>query len=193
MTARTWATRVPHALFARVTGTPEFPPEVGDVVTGGELAYRGNAELSFRLGAVTAALDTRWELSAPPGKGDTHRSVVRGTRAEIVVEQHEGTGFRRRISVVPVREADRGRAALARTVAAWQGAHPDLGIGDAGSACEIRVPRALDVGHERHFPLMLDDFLSLVESGGQPSELASATLAKYTLLAEASAAARRAG
>jgi hypothetical protein len=54
------------------------------------------------------------------------------------------------------------------------------------------VPSALDVGHERHFPLMLAEFLSLVEGGRMPRDLASATLAKYTLLSQAAAAARRA-
>ena len=190
ITARTWTTQVPRALFARVTGSLAFPLELSDVVSGEELAYRGNAELSFRLGAVTAALDTRWELSAPPGGGDTHRSVIRGTRAEILVEQHEGTGFRRRLSVVPLREMGRVRAALEHSVAAWQGAHPGLAVSDAGSTWEIKVPSVLDVGHERHFPLMLADFLSLLEDGRVPHDLAASTLAKYTLLAQASATAR---
>jgi hypothetical protein len=38
---------------------------------------------------------------------------------------------------------------------------------------------------------MLADFLALVEGGRMPPELASATLAKYSLLAHAAAAARR--
>jgi hypothetical protein len=38
--------------------------------------------------------------------------------------------------------------------------------------------------------LMLAEFLSLVEGGRRPVEVASATLAKYTLLSEAAAAAR---
>ncbi|HEV8227987.1 MAG TPA: putative oxidoreductase C-terminal domain-containing protein [Methylomirabilota bacterium] len=191
LAARTWPTLVPRGLFARVTGQSVFPPELSDMMKGDELAYRANAELAFRLGAVTAALDTRWDLSTPPGGGDTHRSVIRGTRAEILVEQHEGTGFRRRLSVVPLGDGDGVRAALANAVAAWQTAHPGLDVLAAGATCEIRVPRSLEVGHEAHFPLMLADFLALVEGGRMPSDLASATLAKYTLLAQAAVAARR--
>jgi len=191
LAARTWPTLVPRGLFARVTGQSVFPAELSDMVKGDELAYRANAELAFRLGAVTAALDTRWDLSAPPGGGDTHRAVIRGTRAEILVEQHEGTGFRRRLSVVPLRDGDGVRAALANRVAAWQVAHPGLDVLAAGATFEIRVPRSLDVGHEAHFPLMLADFLALVEGGRMPPALASATLAKYTLLAQAAVAARR--
>ena len=191
--ARTWTTQVPHTLFARVTGSPVFPSDLGDVVHGSELSYRGNAELSFRLGAVTAALDTRWDLSAPTGGGDTHRSVIRGTRAEVLVEQDAGTGFRRRLSVVPRREVGRVRAALANAVTAWHAEHPGLVLAEAGSGWEIRVPRVLDAGHEGHFPLMLADFLSLVEGGSLPVDLAANTLAKYTLLTLASTEARHAG
>jgi hypothetical protein len=103
------------------------------------------------------------------------------------VEQHEDTGFRRRLSVVPVRGDSGVREALARAVASWQGEHPGLEVVESDGVCEIRVPRTLDVGHERHFPLMLREFLSMVDSGTQPRELAAATLAKYTLLAQASA------
>jgi predicted dehydrogenase len=184
-TARTWATRVPRALFARVSGQAGFPDGLGDAVSGGELAYRGNAELSFRLGAVTAALDTRWDLSARPGGGDTHRSVIRGTRGTILVEQSGDTRFRRRLSVVPRGDESHVRAALTEILAARQDRHPGLAVTWTGSACEIRVPEVLDVGHERHFPLVLAEFLSLVEGGTLPRDLASDTLAKYTLLAQA--------
>ena len=185
--ARTWCTEVPLALFSRVTGQADFPAEVADIVDGATLAYRCNAELTFRLGEMTAALDTRWEPTEPPGGGDSHRSLIRGTRAEIRVEQHEGTGFRRRLSIVPLRDGSRVRDTLARAVESWQGEHPGLEVVEVGGACEIRVPRALDVGHERHFPLMLREFLSLVDGGTPPGELAAATLAKYILLAQAAA------
>jgi hypothetical protein len=170
-----------------------FPSDLDTVVTGSELAYRGNAELSFRLGAATAALYTRWDLCAPSGGGDTHRAVIRGTLAEIRVEQHAETGFRRRLTVIPRGNRNRIRAALERSVASWQDEHPGLAVSEVGAGWEIRVPRPLDAGHERHFPLVLADFLSRVERRSRPEDLAANTLAKYTLLARASAEARRAG
>ncbi len=187
LAARTWSTAVPRALFARVTGQPEFPPELAAVVAGSELAYRGNAALSFRAGSVRVALDTRWDLSAPPGGGDTHRSVMRGTRSLVRVEQGPATGFHRRLSIEPRGEPERVEAALTRALAAWQGTHPGLSLAPAAAGWEIRVPPALDTGHERHFPLVLADFLALVDDGRRPARLAADTLAKYTLLAQAAA------
>jgi len=190
LAARTWSTPVPRALFARVTGLPGFPPELAPVVTGAELAYRANAALAFRVGPVRVALDTRWDLSAPPGGGDTHRSVIRGTRSLVRVEQGPATGFRRRLSIEPRVEPDRVRAALERALAAWPGAHPGPSLVPAAAGWEIRVPPALDAGHERHFPLVLAEFLTLVEGGRMPARRAADTLAKYTLLAQAAAGAR---
>lgn len=190
LAARTWSTSVPRALFARVTGLPEFPPELATVVAGSELAYRGNAALAFRAGPVRVALDTRWDLSAPSGGGDTHRSLLRGTRSLVRVEQGPATGFRRRLSIEPRGDPDRVEAALRRALAAWQRTHPGLSVEPAAAGWEIRVPPSLDAGHERHFPLVLAEFLTLVDDGRPPVRLAADTLAKYTLLARAAGAAR---
>lgn len=189
--ARTWSTPVPRALFARVTGVAEFPPELAPVVTGSELAYRGNAALSFRAGPVRVALDTRWALSAPPGGGDTHRSVIRGARSLIIVEQSAATGFRRRLSIEPCGEPGQVRTALERALATWQAAHPGLSLAATARGWAIRVPPALDAGHERHFPLVLAEFLTLVEGGRLPARLARDTFAKYALLAGGAVEARR--
>jgi predicted dehydrogenase len=189
--ARRWATRVPRDLFARVTGARDFPDDLAGAVDRGDLLYAGNAAMAFRVGAVDAALDTRWDLSTQPGGGDVHRSVVRGRRAEIRVEQGGAAGAGRTLSVWP-RSDTRGVAdALDRAVAAWQRDCPGVAVKPSGSALELVVPRALDGGHESHFPAVLADFLSHVERGSAPPASAARTLAKYVLLTQASAEARR--
>jgi predicted dehydrogenase len=188
--ARRWTTRVPRALFARVTGEPDFHEDLRGLVTGSELLYEGNAALSFRLHGVTVALETRWDLSAPPGGGDSHRSVIRGSRAEIYVEQSAATGFARRLTVVSRLDAARARAALERIVSGWQDERPGIDLAPGEAGWEIRVPRALDGGHESHFPFVLADVVALADSG-RPSADAAGTAAKYALLAQASVEAQR--
>ena len=188
--ARRWATPVPRAVYTRVTGEGEFPGELEGLVEDGQLAYRGNAALSFRLGPVTAALDTRWDLSTPAGGGDAHRTVVRGTRAELSVEQGPATGFRRRLLVVPRDGAADAARALERAVGRWQAERPGVSLAPAEGGLEVLVPRGLDAGHESHFPLVLEDFLDMVERGGATPAERAATLAKYELLARAGAASR---
>jgi predicted dehydrogenase len=189
LSARRSATRVPLALFARVTGEAEFPPEIRPAVAGSELLYESNATVSFRLAGVTVALDTRWDLTIPPGGGDAHRTVIRGTRAEIRIEQGPATGFARKLSVLPRGDQARARASLEKAVGGWQGEHPGVSLSADETGWEIHVPRNLDAGHESHFPLVLAEFLSLVDGKSAPPTLMTDTLAKYVLLAQAAAAA----
>lgn len=52
---------------------------------------------------------------------------------------------------------------------------------------EVTIPAGLDAGHESHFARVLDEFLATIDDHRWPAGLAERTLAKYTLLAEASA------
>lgn len=185
--AAVWPTRVPVATFAAITGHPGFPPALAPFVEGGALEHLGNAELEFRIGAVTARAVTRWEVSTPPGGSDGYRVVARGTRAEVSLEQSPDTGHRRRL-VVDTADAE-AASALAGRLATWQGDWPGLRAADpdAGtSRCELVVP-ALDAGHEPHFARVLAEFLDAVDAGRWPAAVAARTLAKYTLLARAAA------
>ena len=183
LAARRWSTPVPRALFARVTGLADFPPELGDAIEGGVLAYAGNAELAFRLRGVGVHITTRWDLTEPPGGGDAYDATVEGTESRLRVEQGPGTGFRPRLVVEPRRSVARVGAALERALAAWRSEYPGLAAVAAPEGFEIQVPAGAGTAHEGQFPLVLDEFLRAVERGTWPDERAAGTLAKYELLA----------
>lgn len=189
VSARAWPTRVPAAMFRTITGQAGFPPELQPLVDGDALSYLCNAELDYRLGGVSARAGARWDLSPPPGGGDTHRTVARGTRADAALEQGAHTGNRRRLFIEPRGDTDRVTRALTETIAGWQSEAPGAGVSPAGPRrYEITIPAALDGGHETHFAQVLDEFLRAIDGGRWPDALAGRTLAKYTLLAEAAAA-----
>jgi predicted dehydrogenase len=183
--ARRWSTPVPRALFARVTGLADFPPDLRTAVEGDVLAYAGNAELSFRLRGVEVHLTTRWDLTEPPGGGDEHRATIVGTASRVRMEQSRHTGFRRRLFVEPRGSGPSVGAALGRAMAAWQGEHPGLAAVASRAGFEIEIPDGPGTGHEGQFPLVLDEFLRAVDHASWPDERAAQTLAKYELLARA--------
>jgi predicted dehydrogenase len=189
LSARRWATPVPRALFARVTGLPDFPPDLGAAVSGDVLAYLANAELSFRLRGVEVHLATRWDLTEPPGGGDAHTAEVTGSQSRVRLEQGPRTGFRRRLVVEPRGNGARVRAALDRAMAAWQPDYPGLSLSDTPDGFEITVPALPGTAHESQFPLVLDELLQTIARKDWPDARAADTLAKYDLLARALAAA----
>jgi len=207
LSARAWPTRVPAEAFRRITGEEGFPEALKPFVDGDVLSYRCNAELAYRIGRVSASAATRWNLAAAPGGGDASRNVVHGTRAGIRLEQSARTGYRRKVFVEPYGEAGRVERALRDAVEAWRAELPGVAVapaagsetagrGTAGpespgpGAYEVIVPPSLDGGHETHFPLVLDEFLRIVDERRWPAAVAARTLAKYTLLAEAAARTR---
>jgi predicted dehydrogenase len=185
LAARRWSTPVPRALFTRVTGLADFPPELRADVEGDVLAYAGNAELSFRLRGVDVHLTTRWDLTEPAGGGDAHSATVTGTDARLRVEQGPHTGFRRRLVVEPRGNRSRLGAALQGAMTAWQPEHPGLAAVGTPEGFEIAIPAGPGTGHEGQFPLVLDEFLRMIDGGRWPDERAADTLAKYELLARA--------
>jgi hypothetical protein len=189
--ARRWATRVPRELFGRVTGVHDFPASLGGFVDGDWLEYPGNAELVFRCGQALVAASTRWDLTAQPGGGDHHRAHLRGTRADVQVEQNADTGWRRRLVVKPRPGTSGVDQALRARVASWQSRLPGLDAARLGDGWELVIPPALRSMHEAHFPLVLDEFLGYIERGEWPKGRMADTLAKYELLAGARQATER--
>lgn len=186
LTARGWSTRVPADVFTRITGGAGVPAALRGALEGDALRVFCNAELAYRLRGVTARAATRWEVSSPPGGGDTSRLVLRGRAATIRVEVSAETGFRRRVLVESRGDAAETARHLARALTGgeWPGAR--IRATDAAGH-EIDVPPALDVGHEAHFAEILDELLGWIDTDHRSAALAARTLAKYTLLAEAAA------
>lgn len=183
--ASQWPTVVPLDVFTRITGLPAFPAPLGGVVEGDRLHLLCNGRLDFLLGDVRARVVAIWNLSAPDGGGDTHRAILRGTRAVVMVENGPETGFVTTVSVIP-RVLDAGFGdRLADTVRAMQNEFPGIGIVRAGAGFRVEIPSALRSTHEEHFAAVLDDFLRLVDAGAWPADRVRDMLVRYTLLAHA--------
>ena len=176
-------TRVPEAVFCRITGESKFSPDLRSYVDGDTLVYDCNVVLEYRIGSVTTKASARWELETPPGGGDTSRTVAHGTLADVVLEQGPHTGSRRRLTVAP--RGDGVRNALNALVVSWQREFPGVAVADREGQYDVVIPPSLDGGHEAHFALVLDNFLRSIDEGRAPEGLATRTLAKYSLLAAA--------
>jgi len=191
--ARVWSTAVPREVWQRVTGLSDFSAEVAGDVRGDALDCRCNGELHARVGGVAVAMSTRWDLIEPPGGGDAHTMLLRGTRATVRVEQTERTGFRRRIWLAPASGAAAPSGALGdavgRAVRTWQVDLPGLAAVPGPEGIELVLPAAS--GHESHFALVLREFVDAVIREDPMAEQVARTRAKYELLAAAIASARR--
>jgi predicted dehydrogenase len=190
--ARQWPTAVPREMFSRITGLPDFPAALRGKLAGDALQYLCNAQLSYRLRGVPVRIESLWHLAIPEGGGDTHSAVVRGTRADLVIEQGPATSFVAQLSVHPVSPDARLVDRLAAALDELRGEFPGVAVDAEAGRLQLVIPTALRTTHEEHFAEVLDEFLGWVDGNPIPRGLRPDLVAKYTLLVRARERAQRA-
>jgi len=183
--ARRWATGVPLDKFAKITGTDQFPRAIGEYVKDDILDYYCNGELIYRIKGVPVHLREIWYLDEPPGGKDTHRSLVKGTRSDLMIRQLPETGFKTELLVIPGEDREQVVEAVQECLVKWSNRYPGLAAVPEKNALLIQIPDYLRTTHEQHFYRVRDTFIENLDHGTAPPEHRSCTLAKYTLLAEA--------
>ena len=185
MKARRWATRVPLAKFVKITGTDQFPPSAQEYVSNDTLDYFCNGELIYRIKGVPVHLREIWYLDEPPGGRDTHRSLIKGTRSDLIIRQLPETGFKTELLIVPHESRKLVEEAVQVCLENWSRKYPGLSAVPEKNALLVRIPETLRTTHEQHFYRVRDAFIEHLDNGTEPPEHRACTLAKYTLLAEA--------
>ena len=188
LSARRWPTRLSREQFAQITGLTDFPGELSSVIRGDVLDYYCNTQVTYAPRGVHVKLDVLWDYEAPPGGGDTHNAVFRGSRSRVEVRQ--AGGGKPELHIVPEAHADVDRA-LENRARAWQSAHPGVGLERVGDAFHISIPDALRSSHEAHFAEVLGQFLHYLETpAALPAWERPQLLAKYFITTHGVARAR---
>jgi predicted dehydrogenase len=181
-----WPTMMDLAQFRQVTEEPAWPEYLSDAAAGGTLAYDCNVNLGYAVRGIHVGLDMVWEWLEPPGGGDTHTEIWRGTRARIELRHGPKHGWQPELYVVS--QADIG-AALKPRVADLAETYKGLGLEQRGDEWKIVIPDALRIGHDAHFRELTKGFLAHVENPGSlPAETNANLLAKYYVTTAAEAA-----
>ena len=181
LSAARWTMPVPLEIFRESTGETAFPADLGEAVEGDVLHLACNGRIDYRLCGVLVRQHCEWGLREPEGGGDLHGFTARGENAELTVRQGPETGFQPEMRLRLHNATD-----LRKAADSWRAAFPGLEVTPSGDGGHIlRLPPSAQTGHDGQFPLMLDQFLDLVEAEAWPADLAARIRARYTLLARA--------
>jgi predicted dehydrogenase len=174
---RRWPTMLSLAQFRQVTGEMDWPDYLDAEVSGGTLAYHCNTHLDYRVRGIHVGLDMVWDWLEPPGGGDVHTEIWRGTRARIELRHGPSENYRAQLYVISL--ADIG-GALGRRIAALAETHPGLDLERRDGEWKIVIPDALRIGHDAHFRELTKGFLARIEESEPLTAAERANLlAKY--------------
>jgi predicted dehydrogenase len=185
--ARRWTTPITLEQFGRLTGAKEFPAFLDAHVKNGVLQAPANGEFTYTLKGVHAKVSVTWEFEAPPGAGDTHFSVMRGTKASLTIKQGAEQGYKpvlyvERAASVSASEHEKAlRAAIAAVAKTW----PGIDLQAEGDHFLVTVPEKYHNGHEAHFTQVTENFLKYLRDGKLPDWEVPNMLTKYATIMKA--------
>src|SRR6478752_1750664 len=187
LSAKRWPTPISLAQFRKVTGADSFPGFLKGDVKNGVLQVYSNGEMNYTLRGIHVKVSDAWQFEGPPGSGDTHFSIMRGTKANLMIQQGAEQKYKpvlyveRNASVAPAVFESALNAAIAGVQQKW----PGVAVHRDGDRFAVDVPAKYDVGHESHFAQVTSDFLRFLRDGSMPAWEVPNMLVKYGTIMQA--------
>jgi predicted dehydrogenase len=178
--AKRWPTVISPEEFSGVTGLESIPDYLQKDMKDGNLNVFANGEMIYQLKGVFAKVSVEWKYKAPPGGGDTHYSVMKGSQCDLVIRQGAEEKFIPTLYAENIRGAgiDEFTAKLNAAISSLP--YDGLTVESAGkNVLRINIPAKYRVTHEDHFGQVTARFLEYMEAGKLPEWEVPNMITKY--------------
>ena len=92
--ANRWTTPMSKEQFKEVTGLDTYPDYLQKDVVGDTLKVYSNGDITYKLKGLYAKVSVIWNYTFPAGGGDTHFSVMKGSKADLIIRQGKEQGYK---------------------------------------------------------------------------------------------------
>jgi len=187
--AKHWRTDLTPAMFAKVTRLETYPEYLKNDVKDGLLSVFSNGEMLYKIKGVYARVSVVWKFEAPEGTGDTHYSIMRGTRCNLVVRQNKEQGYKPVLYVEMNPEVDLATFEKDLQTAMDQNIskkYPGITLKKSkDKVWQAEIPDTYKVGHEAHFGQVAEKYLQFLVDGKLPEWEVPNMITKYYITTEA--------
>ena len=180
--ANHWPTMVTREQFEKVTRLPDFPDYLKEKLNDqGVLPVYCNGDMSYKIRGVHAKVSVIWNYQAPEGTGDTHFSIMRGTKANVIIRQGKEENYRPELYVEVAKGGNAAElgSALEKAIQTLQAKYPGIQLSKKGQGWHVSIPDKYRVGHEAHFGQVTEKFLRFLVEGELPDWEVPNMIAKY--------------
>jgi predicted dehydrogenase len=179
--AKRWSTDMSVTQFNALTKLNGFPEYLEkNVVSDSILKVFSNGEINYRIKNVHAKVSVIWAYKAPEGTGDTHYSIMRGTKANLVIRQGAEQNYKPALYIEPINKNDVYYAnALHEQVKTLQPKYAGIDVKKTANGWEVIIPEKYKEGHEAHFARVTEKFLQYLKEGKLPAWEVPNMIAKY--------------
>lgn len=177
--AQRWPTAMSLADFKNVTHLDRFPEYLNPYIKNDSLFVFANGAMVYTLKGYHAKVEVFWNFKAPDGTGDTHYSIMRGTKADLEILQTEKENYTPTLYVNPKEgfDVDAFQKAMTQLSKKYSG----LSFKNKGEQFVIVIPDRWREGHEAHFAAVTQRFIKYFKKQKLPIWEVTNMLSKYHL------------
>lgn len=182
VSAKRWATKLTPSMFNRVTHLDGYPSYLEkDIENDSVLSVYSNGEINYTLKGVHAKASVIWNYEAPEGAQDTHYSIMRGSKANLIIRQGKEEDYKATLYLEKVGNAtnDEFLASVRKAIKKLQSTYPGVAVVEDGGSIKINIPDKYKVGHEAHFTQVTEKYLKYLKDGKLPDWEVPNMIAKY--------------
>ena len=134
----------------------------------GNLEAYANGEMVYKLKDVYAKVVVIWNFEAPAGTGDTHYSIMRGSKANLIIRQGAEQGYKPELYIEPTCDNINYEDELTAAFAGLVKDYPGISLEKKPSGWQVIIPDSYRNGHEAHFAQVTRNYLQYLEDGKVP-------------------------
>ena len=186
--ANYWDTPMTLAEFSKVTGHSTYPDFLKKDVRDGVLHVYSNGDITYKIKDVCAKVSVIWNYTFPEGGGDTHYSIMKGSRSHLIIEQGKEQGYKPLLTIQVVKGIDVAafEQELTDALKTISAKYPGVSVSKkAADAWTVEVPERYHNGHEAHFGQVTERFLKYLSEGALPEWEVPNMITKYYITTHA--------
>jgi len=177
--AKHWPTDMTASQFKTITkldSIPEFLKK--NLVNDTLLAIYSNGEIDYNIRGLQAKVTVKWDYTSEAG-GDTHYSLMRGTKANLVIRQGKDENFKPVLYIEPIKNDTAFQRIVEENFKKISTKFPGVELCKTAKGWSVKLPEKLAEGHESHFARVTNNFLEYLKNKNMPAWEVPNMLAKY--------------
>ena len=177
--AKSWTTPVTTADFTLVTkeAVPDYLKAISDAK--GDIQVNCNGAFTYNINGVHAKVSVIWNYKAPEGTGDTHYSLMRGTKASLIIKQGKEENFKPTLYIEQRQKDAAFEDKLKASIQKISQTFPGIALVKISNGWAISVPEKYNDGHESHFAQVTKKYLDYLQNNNMPAWEVPNMIAKY--------------
>ena len=177
--AERWPTNMMASKFKTITKLDSIPAFLKkNLINDTILAIYSNGEIDYKIRDVHAKVVVQWNYTNEAG-GDTHYSIMRGTKANLMIRQGKDENFKPVLYIEPVKNDPAFQTVVEEQFKKISTKFPGVELYKTAKGWSVKLPEKLAEGHESHFSRVTTNFLEYLKNKNMPAWEVPNMLAKY--------------